>query len=310
MDKVSDEGVRLRFDHAELSPPDRRFTAWRWWDVYLEAAARLVPDVIATLLTPDGLNAATDSEAGAAFLDNDRGRHIRAWCQRWGFHTYYAQNPAWNTINAAIDARNDGAPFPDTFVCSSTGEYYRRFRADTDRGLVVGVNHPDGDQPHPFPELSGRVISGNSWNSTTRGLEAMSPKLLNDMGTQVVVDVPTLFWEPTAETRAEARARILEIIGEILDRDLDTIVQAYRAHGYTDPPVKRQSEHVEWLVRYQILGESRRKIARTLADARQARDADWTYDLDTYKSHVGREIKAVAEGLGLTLRDDAEATQR
>lgn len=53
----------------------------------------------------------------------------------------------------------------------------------------------------------------------------------------------------------------------------------------------------EWLVRFQVLMESRAAIARSLAEAN---DKD---DPDLYRSHVGREVRRVAELIEITLRD-------
>lgn len=306
MSTISDNGRSLRLDHAELvSPDDHNTIVGIAWDTYLEIAARLEPRVMASLLTTDALSASVPPDV--LLEETIWGQHIRQWCKQWGFLERYAYYPAWNTLGHSVHAQKHGNPLPHTFICTWSGAHYPQWVDEVSGQEPGGVGiEPVGDEdgwnphgrPHPFPELEGRLLAHYSFKFVGgNGRKRMFPAEAARMGTQVVLELPVLYCEPTAETRAEASARILEMIAGSLDADLRNIEHAHRAHGYRTPPEKRTGEHLAWLVRFQVLGKSRGEIARGVAKERGKDDPGF------YKSHVGREIAKAAEMLGITLRD-------
>lgn len=111
-------------------------------------------------------------------------------------------------------------------------------------------------------------------------------------------------YTPLTEDLDTATKRLLEALRPRVRHALESIVAEHHEQ-YDDPlPVAfRKSTAFEWLVRFQVLGESRADIARELARQRKRRDPNWQGDHKDYASHVGREIRRVADLIGLTLRD-------
>lgn len=109
-------------------------------------------------------------------------------------------------------------------------------------------------------------------------------------------------FDPRNETLSAACLRLLPELEARLKESLQAVVDNDRALEAAQAPVMYKSAKAfEWLVRVQVLGDSRGEIARSLADARKAQDPDWTYRPDSYKSYVGKEIKRAADQCGLTL---------
>ncbi len=111
-------------------------------------------------------------------------------------------------------------------------------------------------------------------------------------------------FDPRNETLSAACHRLLPELEARLKESLQAVVDNDRALKAAQAPVMyRTDKAFEWLVRYQVLGESRGSIARSLAGKRLAREPHWDYRPDVYKSHVGKEIKRIADQCGLTLRE-------
>jgi hypothetical protein len=71
-------------------------------------------------------------------------------------------------------------------------------------------------------------------------------------------------WEPTVETRAQARARVIRDFEHDLDVQLDDIESKATSRGFVPMKVKRESEHFDWAVRVQVGRESRASVARSV----------------------------------------------
>lgn len=299
MGKFPDGRLRLRLEHAELVPreDDRAFTGMLW-DAYLEAAARMIPDVLESLTTTYAMEPEDYlSERGYRQTLTPGALRIKAWCQHWGFNEEYTFHPALNTLILTKRAQEKGESLPDMFVSTWSGQLHPRWQHE-DSGPTMEVflvkslpnGQPDWNlhgKPHPFSELPGRLIGhGHFIASGGNGVRPIQPRWAQHQGTQVDVKWPIVFWDPTAETRHEARQRILAVICELLDGDLETIVNAYLDNGYQRPLEKRTTIQFEWLVRYQLLGETKRHIART-------DHAD--------PSNVMRQVNDVAALIGLEL---------
>lgn len=104
-------------------------------------------------------------------------------------------------------------------------------------------------------------------------------------------------YDPSTETIADAAERLLKKLHPLIYQRLELIAsEDQQENGAIEPVAFRKVTAFEWLVRYQVFGASRAGIARELAEERGK-------DEHTYRSHVGREIRKVANLIGLTLRD-------
>lgn len=104
-------------------------------------------------------------------------------------------------------------------------------------------------------------------------------------------------FDPRTLTVEEALKELLPALESRLRRALETIkAEDEQQNGAVAPLAFRKLTAFEWLVQFQIQGKSRARIARRLAEEKGK-------DEFSYRSHVGREIKRVADLIGLTLRD-------
>jgi hypothetical protein len=90
-------------------------------------------------------------------------------------------------------------------------------------------------------------------------------------------------WDPSIETRTQARARMQAIV----EQHLDQVEEGAKAQGLELTPERRQVRHFHWLAGYQTSGWSQNRIAEA---ARRDR------------AGVVRAIHDLADFLGLTLR--------
>lgn len=277
--------------HSELMPPGENMPLiWSAWDAYLDAAIRVKPTVLESLLTDEAIS---EVRFDSAAMD----QHIAAWCQRWGFDRHYTHNPANNTVVAAKHARRRGEALPSGFVCDSFGNHYPPYDNDHPHPVayVEFLQDHDGEwrkspdtRAHPNPLLAERVYAcpTRAVAGGTR-VSALPPDWAAQEGTQVLPHLPLFFWEPTREPRGAARARIIATLTALLDADLDVVESAYRNQGYQSAPEKRSLEHFEWLARYQLKRETMEEIARGAGVAEQS---------------VSEAINSVKDLLGLALR--------
>lgn len=98
-------------------------------------------------------------------------------------------------------------------------------------------------------------------------------------------------YDPTVQTRAEFIERTRLAFDEAINAHADRLERSLEQEGWTHPSVKRNLDHFDWLVRYQVLGESRRGIAGSLKRR---------------KSTVDEPVNALADELGLRLRSGNE----
>ncbi len=97
-------------------------------------------------------------------------------------------------------------------------------------------------------------------------------------------------FDPRTETVSNAAKRLMPEIERRLRRALETIEADDRSlNGAVAPVTYRSVKAFERLVRFQVLGESRKKIAKADGVERQ---------------NIGPQIKETARLIGLTLRDD------
>jgi hypothetical protein len=255
--------------------------AWRvGWDVYVEAAVRLNPKILASLFDNAGVEVCQGGEEA-------RESYIGAWCMHWGFDDWAVRVRANNTLTYACRMMEQGKGVPTEFVCDSAGFLYPRygdpgpFANTTVRMKQVfdrDVRNPEG-VPHPFPELGGRLVRGFGVYRLRQEYPDMPPhdwdeELSDDppieQGVEVRLDVGRFYWSPTDESTADVYDRIMAIVKAELSAELDIIESAYRAHGYGDPLRKQSSEHFEWLALYQVCGKNMAEIAELIGVKQQS----------------------------------------
>jgi hypothetical protein len=80
-------------------------------------------------------------------------------------------------------------------------------------------------------------------------------------------------WNPSQETRAEGKKRILAELTQELDRKLDRTEQDMKVFGLCPTPAKLNTEHFDWLVLYQVceqnfarIGKDHDRDAQSVAD--------------------------------------------
>lgn len=109
-------------------------------------------------------------------------------------------------------------------------------------------------------------------------------------------DGPFETFDPRTEDVDAATDRLLETLRPRVRRILESIVAEDRdLNGAQLPVTYRSTAPFEWLVRYQVLGESRNAIAKSI---------------DVDRSHVGREIQRVADLIGLIPRKESGGRPR
>lgn len=146
-------------------------------------------------------------------------------------------------------------------------------------------------QTHFWPS-AGKVRSG--W------FVAPDPRKPKDFhGQAVTIPLRLLYWDPVRETRKEARDSIIAALDAELDRiESDTSTHLAKTKG-------KKPEHLEWLVRYQVLREEVLEIARGLPYEPESETTD--------KDRARRVDKAIVETknlIGLTLRRDIDDSEK
>jgi len=107
------------------------------------------------------------------------------------------------------------------------------------------------------------------------------------LGGILALPIVELHWNPVAETREEARARLHALIDDELDR-----VETESTHPVTR---SKSPDHFVWLARYQVVRESKELIADTTGHDR---------------SQVGRAVSELAGFIGLTSREPKRGRPR
>jgi hypothetical protein len=81
-------------------------------------------------------------------------------------------------------------------------------------------------------------------------------------------------WDPLEEKRSTFRRQAIEHLTRELDIQLDQSESAMRCLGKLKVPRKVSTEHFDWLVDYQLLGNSFPEIKRTARDASSRQTVD------------------------------------
>jgi len=101
-------------------------------------------------------------------------------------------------------------------------------------------------------------------------------------------------WEPTTESETSASTRIQHTCAEELKRFFAERKRMAKKRGFVDVPRPREQEqHLKFLVRYQVGGESYTDIARSLKHTDPA---------ESGRKAVAEAVTAVAKRIGLPVR--------
>ncbi len=100
-------------------------------------------------------------------------------------------------------------------------------------------------------------------------------------------------WDPTQETKSEAKARLGALLGDLLDAELERVARAHEDAGYVFSDTKNaERRHLEWLYRKQVKGETNEDLAsesnRSKPDGRS-------------EKAILDEIRTVAAALGIPI---------
>lgn len=259
----------VRLGRGELDDGRHRFeTLAAAWTIYLQVAAKTEPCVISSLLTDEAFEAERRTrEFRESWVhkpecsnmpvrpepDDPLECFIQAWCTSWGFQYYFAHIPAINLIVEVRHAREEGRPEPETFTCDTNGN-----------------------------PTDGRSLF-HIWSFAIRD----GKKELLGQGDRVSLILPDLRWEPTTETVSGALDRLMGEIRPIVRDHLHAMRDGYIAHGYQPVHAKDDTQHFEWLARYQILRERKPDIAHAEGVSER---------------HVRRELESAARLLGIHIR--------
>lgn len=312
------DGGSLRIGTGETVPAS--YLTMRARMLFLQALYRLVPDSTTTLLTEEayglmdacavamsewrayarehGIDGSLASEKAETFpaVEEDVGAvvdHILEWQQRYRLPHDWRYEPRDHWIFSAANFTMTAAKR----LRDLTGDRYDGPLAVRD---VIRVSVHDGRTRSLYEMGSGGyevtldINNLRGWTSDPEG--SYIDSFPDPFGT----------FDPRTETVNAAEKRLMEALRPRLRQALETIVADDREGNAAMGAVEfRKVSAFEWLVRFQVLGESRGEISRALADARLKRDPEWEqyYRPDFYKSHIGREIRKVADLIGLTLRD-------
>jgi hypothetical protein len=69
-------------------------------------------------------------------------------------------------------------------------------------------------------------------------------------------------WDVINETRAEAKARLTRTCKTLIDAHIQLVTILEQERGWSPPPPSRQSQHMEWLVRWQVHRWSKEDVAK------------------------------------------------
>jgi hypothetical protein len=288
----------------------RRFTAVRSRRLFLEAMHRLVPEVTRDLTTDraceatrkcakamdelrvtkqacelalspmcgfdeymEALDPYLTSPAHDAFgrASADMDTHIKRWQQRFHLRGPWLEEAAYATLWTAHFYREDGKTYEGPLLLG-----YR------------DVNVPLHEEEEVAPDPSESSLPGLKRHEIFPAALWIDNLRIHDLANGH--DGPFGNYDPRKEKVEDEAKRLLPE----LDIRLRTLLEAVANMDvtYNDAPkttTLRTTKKFEWLVRYQVMNQSKSKIANSEEEDR---------------SHVGREVNATARLIGLDLRKE------
>lgn len=213
-----------------------------------------------------------DLKSAAAFLS----RHVNDWQERWTLTDEWIADAAYLTLDVLRAYQEDGHWFEGPLVL--------------DMESLKATAH-DGKQPNPLRLLPFDLPYAPSHEQIYIPvyLDALKhPDVVLDDG-ELEDDGDFGDFDPRTQTVEAAVKRLMPALEARLRRALEHIAtEDQTLNGAMPPLAYRSATAFEWLVRYQVLGETKAGIART--DNKDRR-------------HVVREINRAAALIGLTLRE-------
>ncbi len=277
--------------------------------IFLGALYRLAPHVSAELLQVESSEIRVESSA-TTYGPAELRTRIRDWQGRHHLDAPWIALAAHETIMAA--RTTFGYPdLPEVVMSGFPAGLPLMLSA---RDMMADV-HEGKERDHLMSYDRGRDLEGNQRRRLERLPEGLfryipdhmqiyAPVYLEDLKRpEVVIDdavVEDEGWlgefDPRTQTVGAAVQRLLPELEVRLRRALEHIAaEDRRLTGAMSPIAYRSARAFEWLVRYQVLGETKAGIART--DRKDRR-------------HIVREIDRAAALIGLTLRQSKGRPRR
>lgn len=260
-----------------------------------ESMERAIQSIDKWMHTPE----AEALKTAAGFLS----QHVNAWQERWSLEDDWIADAAYMTLMVFQAYAAAGYWFEGPLVLDVKSLY-----TSTHDGKELKVSYDDRALDVKDQEVAAKTLFRFTPNhkliEVPIHLDHLKhpPRVVDDGECEDDGWFGT--FDPRTESIEAATTRLLESIRPRLHRALEAIAAEDRElNGALAPVQFRSPVAFEWLVQFQVLGQSRGDIARELAGARRRGDPNWTGGEDHYKSNVGKRIREAAELVGLTLRD-------
>lgn len=282
------------------------FSANEARDRFMARLHALVPECFASLCSPEGLELAAAAQDGLvrAWLGEtvpghwDAQQALSAYIRRWQGDWHLVAVPehvsrsgsrmesgVWSqaTPLLTVNQWRKGSQRERQRAGDNGYSWIHRVADETLREYVIATKY---DEPIPasFVEL-GRLDKPSLLFETnlhgqpvTIDLDAfpVARFLPSHMGW------PFFGWNPRVESRHDARERLIKVATRLVDDALDAIERE-------KPSMSVPDKHLDWLVRFQVMGQSMNAIAREVGHKNHGR--------------VGTDINQVAVLIGLEPRD-------
>ncbi len=260
--------------------------------LFADALFRLAPETTTNFITPEAVQlyriayatTTTGSDDDRRVAGSRLDEHITTWQEQYHLHDPWIKPKLLRSLMPAV-------VFP----------HWKGIRLPGPLSLSwhhVGAHGLD-EEGVPFdagwylPRADGAL--GPTMHTLTVGdLVQSGPE--EDGGIRDAGDIGS--FDPRQQSVEDAMRALMPMLETRLRNRLELIVGEDLEQTYTTEPITfKKATPYEWLVRFQVLHESRASIARTIAKA-NGKD-----DPDLYRSYVGKEVRRVAGLIGLKLRD-------
>lgn len=302
-DRVLAPGLRIGEGSTVTASYEQRHAR----QLFAAALHRLVPDLTDSLLTAEGLTLSKQADIASAELstyaekvvDQDaadhsvsnsievmtafvRARealdaHIHRWQDRYRLTDEWVNISARTTLAMVAQLRSEGTDVDGSVPLLVGDPQSEAHRGRTEPLSTIGVRNEMWVGPRHEFVRAPLFIDDLKWPDIERNGD-----MIADNGFFSTFD-------PRTETVDKAVEHMLPVLEIRLRRALERIIWEDHIMNETKPSTTfRSAAAFEWLVRYQVRGESKRDIARVIGKS---------------ASHVPREVNRAATLVGLELRD-------